>query len=42
MSSLSGQVDFSKTEDEICQKWKDDNTFQTQNRLSLERQDPVS
>lgn len=41
MSSLSGQVDFAKTEEEICQKWKDEDTFQTQNRLALERHDPV-
>ena len=41
MSFLPGQLDFPKTEEEICQTWKDQNTFQTQNQLCLERQDPV-
>ena len=41
MSLLPGQLDFPKTEDAICQNWKDQNTFQIQNQLCLERNDPV-
>jgi hypothetical protein len=41
MSSLPGQIDFAKTEEEICERWQKEDTFQTQNRLSLERGDEV-
>ena len=42
MSTLSANIDFSKAEEEICQKWKEEDTFKTQNRLSQERGDEVS
>jgi hypothetical protein len=42
MSSLPGQLDFAGTEEEICERWKNEKTFQTQNKLSLERGDEVS
>jgi hypothetical protein len=41
MSSLPGALDFSKTEEEICETWKKEDTFRNQNRLSLERNDEV-
>jgi hypothetical protein len=41
MSSLPGALDFSKTEEEICETWKKEETFRNQNRLSLERNDEV-
>lgn len=39
MSALAGNIDFAKAEEEVCKKWKDENTFKTQNRLSEERGD---
>lgn len=41
MASLPGQLDFAVTEEDICRQWKDEGTFATQNRLSLERGDEV-
>jgi hypothetical protein len=41
MSSLPGQLDFAKTEEEICEQWKREDTFKNQDRLSLERNDQV-
>lgn len=41
MSFLPTQINFPKTEEEICEKWKESDTFQTQNRLGKERGDPV-
>ncbi len=42
MSSLAGNIDFAKTEEEVCVKWKEENTFRTQDRLSKDRGDEVS
>jgi isoleucyl-tRNA synthetase len=42
MSSLPGNIDFAKSEEDICKKWAEEKTFQTQNRLSEERGDEVS
>jgi len=40
MSSLPhGMFDFPKSEEEICQRWIDEETFATQDRLSSERGD---
>eukprot|EP00551_Chaetoceros_affinis_P005894 CAMPEP_0203662048 /NCGR_PEP_ID=MMETSP0090-20130426/151_1 /ASSEMBLY_ACC=CAM_ASM_001088 /TAXON_ID=426623 /ORGANISM="Chaetoceros affinis, Strain CCMP159" /LENGTH=1150 /DNA_ID=CAMNT_0050524789 /DNA_START=83 /DNA_END=3532 /DNA_ORIENTATION=- len=39
MSSLPGNFEFAKAEEEICAKWKEESTFKTQNRLSEERGD---
>eukprot|EP00586_Coscinodiscus_wailesii_P002114 CAMPEP_0172483452 /NCGR_PEP_ID=MMETSP1066-20121228/10478_1 /TAXON_ID=671091 /ORGANISM="Coscinodiscus wailesii, Strain CCMP2513" /LENGTH=1157 /DNA_ID=CAMNT_0013247349 /DNA_START=273 /DNA_END=3746 /DNA_ORIENTATION=- len=39
MSNLPPALDFAKTEEEICAKWKKEDTFHTQNRLSKERGD---
>ena len=41
MSSLPGNFEFAKAEEEICAKWKEESTFKTQNRLSEERGDEV-
>ena len=42
MSSLpTGALDFPKTEEEICQRWKDEDTFQVQDQLSRDRNDKV-
>jgi hypothetical protein len=35
-------MNFPETEEEICKKWKDENSFQRQNELGLERGDEVS
>jgi len=42
MSSLPGQLDFAQMEEEICERWKREDTFKVQDRLSLERGDEVS
>ena len=42
MSSLPPALNFSEAEEEICKKWKDDDTFRLQNKLSEERGDEVS
>jgi isoleucyl-tRNA synthetase len=39
MSSLPPALDFVKAEEEVCQKWSEESTFKTQNRLSEERGD---
>jgi hypothetical protein len=39
--SLPPALDFPAMEETICQQWKDDGTFKTQDRLSVERGDPV-
>lgn len=39
MSSLPPALDFVKAEEEVCQKWANESTFHTQNRLSEERGD---
>jgi len=41
MSSLPPAMNFPAMEDEICKDWKENDTFQTQNRLAKERNDPV-
>lgn len=41
MSSLPPTMDFAKAEEEVCEKWKKEDTFKTQDRLSLERGDKV-
>jgi hypothetical protein len=42
MSSLPGALDFAKMEEEICERWKLEDTFKMQDKLSLERKDEVS
>ncbi|EEC45000.1 predicted protein [Phaeodactylum tricornutum CCAP 1055/1] len=39
MSALPPNLDFAATEVEICAKWKQESTFQTQDKLSLDRGD---
>jgi len=34
-------MDFVKAEEEVCEKWKTENTFKTQDKLSIERGDKV-
>ncbi len=41
MSSLAGNIDFAKTEEDVGAQWKEQDTFRTQNRLSKERGDEV-
>lgn len=41
MSSLPPALDFPGMEEDICAKWKEQDTFKTQDRLSLERGDEV-
>ena len=41
MANLPPALDFAKTEEEICEKWAKENTFKTQDALSLERGDEV-
>ena len=41
MANLPPALDFAKTEEEICEKWAKEDTFKTQDRLSLERGDEV-
>ena len=42
MSSLPGALDFAQMEEEICERWKLEDTFKMQDKLSLERNDEVS
>lgn len=35
-------MNFSDAEEEICKKWKEEDTFRLQNKLSKERGDDVS
>ncbi|KAG7348546.1 isoleucyl-tRNA synthetase [Nitzschia inconspicua] len=39
MASLPPTLNFSDAEEEICKKWKDEDTFRLQNKLSKERGD---
>ena len=39
MSNLPPTLNFSKVEEDICAKWEKEETFQTQDKLSLERGD---
>jgi hypothetical protein len=41
MSSLPPALNFAETEEEIVKKWKDEDSFRLQNKLSLERGDEV-
>ena len=41
MSSLPPALDFPAMEAELVEKWKKENTFHTQDKLSLERGDEV-
>ena len=42
MSSLPPALDFAAMENDIVAKWKEEETFYTQDKLSLERGDKVS
>ena len=42
MASLPPALNFAETEEEICKKWKEEDSFKQQNKLSLERGDDVS
>jgi len=41
MSFLPPTIEFAKTEEETCSNWTKSDTFRTQDRLSLERNDPT-
>jgi hypothetical protein len=41
MSSLPPALDFTAMEEEICLKWKTEDSFKMQDKLSLERGDKV-
>ena len=41
MSALPPTLDFAAAEEEICAKWKEEDTFLTQDKLSLDRGDEV-
>ena len=41
MASLPPALKFSEMEEDICKKWKDEDTFRQQNKLSEERGDEV-
>lgn len=41
MSSLPPALDFAKAEEAICDKWAEERTFKTQDRLGKERGDEV-
>ena len=42
MSSLPPALNFADIEEEICKKWKEENSFHQQNKLAEERGDDVS
>lgn len=42
MSSLPPALNFAEAEEEICKKWKAEDSFQQQNKLAEERGDDVS
>jgi isoleucyl-tRNA synthetase len=42
MSSLPPALNFPETEEGICKKWKEEDSFRQQNKLSEERGDDVS
>jgi hypothetical protein len=41
MSALPPALDFTAMEEEICLKWKTEDSFKMQDKLSLERGDKV-
>lgn len=41
MSSLPPALDFAKAEEAICDKWAEEGTFKTQDKLGKERGDEV-
>lgn len=41
MASLPPTLDFSKMEESICDKWEKEESFKTQDKLSMERGDEV-
>ena len=42
MANLPPAMNFAEVEESTVKKWKEDNTFKVQDKLSLERGDPVS
>ena len=42
MTSLPPALDFAAAEEEICERWTQEETFKMQDKLSLERGDAVS
>ena len=42
MASLPPALDFPKTEEDICAKWAEEETFKNQDKLALERGDEVN
>ena len=42
MANLPPAMNFADAEEHIVKKWKDENTFRVQDKLSLERGDDVS
>ena len=42
MANLPPAMNFADAEEEIVKKWKDEDTFRVQDKLSLERGDDVS
>jgi len=41
MSALPPAMNFAAQEEEICKKWKEEDSFHQQDKLSLERGDAV-
>ena len=41
MSSLPTALDFPETEEEICKRWEEEDTFKQQNKLAKDRNDEV-
>jgi hypothetical protein len=41
MSSLPPALDFAKAEEAICERWAEEGTFKTQDKLGKERGDEV-
>lgn len=41
MSSLPTALDFPATEEEICKRWEEEDTFKQQNKLAKDRDDEV-
>lgn len=42
MTSLPPALNFADAEEKICETWTEEDTFKTQDKLSLERGDDVS
>jgi hypothetical protein len=42
MASLPPAMNFAEMEEDICKKWKEEDSFKMQDKLSLERGDEVS